>query len=353
MKQPGLKRYYVNGTYYVYHRATNTPLPAHLPEDHPDFLDALFEARNGIKRDAPKSIVIKNSVEDVARRYMDSHEFRALSESYQGVRRTDIARLLREKDGAIARLDYRTIQGKHIKAMMRAMAPNPANERLKTWRALGKFAAVELELIEDDPSLSAKKVKAPKSDGHTPWTNPQVKQFRDHWPIGTKHRLAFELCFWLGCRISDAVALGPGDISEDGWLEFTQQKTGGDVAVPVYRDLPRFADEADLQHFKNALRAMNEPCETFLQTAYGAMRSAKAAPGWFSEAVQEAGLPKGLTSHGLRKSRMIKHAENGATVHQISAWSGHESLKEVERYTRGADRKRILSVSVLDTGDFY
>jgi hypothetical protein len=35
-------------------------------------------------------------------------------------------------------------------------------------------------------------------------------------------------------------------------------------------------------------------------------------------------------------------AENGATVHQIAAWTGHKSLSEVESYSRSADRRRIL-----------
>jgi len=67
-----------------------------------------------------------------------------------------------------------------------------------------------------------------------------------------------------------------------------------------------------------------------------------------------AGVPEGKTSHGLRKSRMILHAERGANIHQIAAWSGHETLKEIERYTRAAEKRRLLSPepSVLETGLF-
>jgi hypothetical protein len=42
-------------------------------------------------------------------------------------------------------------------------------------------------------------------------------------------------------------------------------------------------------------------------------------------------------------------------VHQISSWSGHKTLKEVERYTRAADQKRLaesamnISVAKLET----
>ncbi|WOI56723.1 hypothetical protein [Palleronia sp. LCG004] len=51
---------------------------------------------------------------------------------------------------------------------------------------------------------------------------------------------------------------------------------------------------------------------------------------------------------------MILHAERGANIHQIAAWSGHETLKEIERYTKRAERRRLLSPepSVLETGRF-
>jgi hypothetical protein len=34
-------------------------------------------------------------------------------------------------------------------------------------------------------------------------------------------------------------------------------------------------------------------------------------------------------------------AEAGATEKQIAAWSGHETLREIERYTQAADQKRL------------
>ena len=49
---------------------------------------------------------------------------------------------------------------------------------------------------------------------------------------------------------------------------------------------------------------------------------------------------------------MILHAENGASSKQIAAWSGHETLKGIERYVRSADRRRLLTPSVLETGKF-
>ena len=55
----------------------------------------------------------------------------------------------------------------------------------------------------------------------------------------------------------------------------------------------------------------------------------------------EAGLPAGLSSHGLRKAMCRRLAEAGCTPHQIMAVSGHKTLSEVTRYTVAANRARL------------
>ncbi|WP_300009512.1 hypothetical protein [uncultured Roseobacter sp.] len=42
-------------------------------------------------------------------------------------------------------------------------------------------------------------------------------------------------------------------------------------------------------------------------------------------------------------------AERDATPHQIGAWGGHESLKEMDAYTKSASKKHILSANEPDT----
>jgi len=50
--------------------------------------------------------------------------------------------------------------------------------------------------------------------------------------------------------------------------------------------------------------------------------------------------------HGLRKALCICWAKNDATTQQIAAMAGHMSLSEVERYTRAADRERMVKLLV-------
>jgi integrase len=61
---------------------------------------------------------------------------------------------------------------------------------------------------------------------------------------------------------------------------------------------------------------------------------------WFRERCDEADLPH-CTSHGLRKAAATVAAENGATAHELMSICGWLTLKEAERYTRAAERKRL------------
>jgi len=39
-------------------------------------------------------------------------------------------------------------------------------------------------------------------------------------------------------------------------------------------------------------------------------------------------------------------AQEGATAHEIAAVTGHQSLEEIERYTRVAERKRLADQAI-------
>jgi integrase/recombinase XerD len=58
------------------------------------------------------------------------------------------------------------------------------------------------------------------------------------------------------------------------------------------------------------------------------------------DAIVKAGLAGKCNSHGLRKAMLRRLAEAGATEKQIAAWSGHKTLREIER-AQAADQKRL------------
>ena len=79
---------------------------------------------------------------------------------------------------------------------------------------------------------------------------------------------------------------------------------------------------------------------TFLVTDYGKPWSNAGFGNKFRDWCDTAGLHH-CSAHGLRKAAAAKLAELGCTVHEIMAITGHESLKEVERYTKAAEQKRL------------
>ena len=109
-------------------------------------------------------------------------------------------------------------------------------------------------------------------------------------------------------------------------------KTDVPVVIPVLPELQKAID---------AMPASDHL--TYLTTERGKAFSAAGFGNRFREMCDEAGIPAGYAAHGLRKAAATRHADNGATAHELMAWFGWNALKEAERYTRAADRKRLAA----------
>ncbi len=330
-----------SGAEFVYYRAKGRELVRlpDLPFDHPDFLRAYADARKNAPPKKRKSQAPTGSIAAAIEAYLASDRFLALRASTRDQRRRIFDRIRAD----VGRAMIRDLAPRHIRADLANLSAHAANNRLKCWRALCSWA-VEAGLIAENPAASVTRHKTASTQGHLPWTQDDIDAFRDHWPIGSRQRLAFELLHWTAARMSDAVRLGPGMIDRNGWLVYHQTKTGGEVAIPFRRALPEWAAhmQSDLEQLHAALDACPSGAMTFMVTEAGAARSIKAASAWFAAAARAAGLD-GKSAHGLRKTRAQLLAEAGASAHQIAAWTGHESLAEVQHYARNADRRRILS----------
>lgn len=305
-----------------------------LPMDHPDFLAAYAAAMAG---HTPRKGAPLGTIAAAIDLYMAGRERNAYRAGYRAIVDRHLSQI-RETRGAAM---IRHLRPEHIRTDIRQLDPHPGNQRLKVWRLVCAFA-VDSGLIPANPAAQVERLKAPKSDGHLPWSRDQITAFRAHWPLGTPQRAAMELIFWTGARISDAVRLGPGMVDRDGVLVFRQSKTGDNAYVPWTSALPVWAAgmASDRDTVHAALAAMPSRHMTWVVTVHGKARSVKSIGNWISEAAHAAGIDR--SAHGLRKARAVALAEAGATAHQIGAWTGHHTLKEVEHYTRKADRKRAV-----------
>lgn len=225
------------------------------------------------------------------------------------------------------------IQTVHIRTLIDGVADRPgvANELLKTIRTIARFA-VERGFRADDPTHGLKTLRA-KTDGFATWSEADIVKFEAHFGLETRQRLAMALLLYTGQRRGDVVRMGRKHVRE-GVLTIVQSKTSTEVAIPMHPDLAA------------AIATGPVGLSHFLVTEFGKPFTANGFGNWFRDAVDAAGLPKGLSAHGLRKAACRRLAEAGCSSHEIMSISGHKSLQEVERYTRAANRERMAQTAM-------
>lgn len=331
-----LQTIFKSGKTYHYLRAPGAKrhrLPD-LPIDSPEFLAAYAAALTVAQ---VKSRAKTGTIALMIEGFLGSRDYLDQSESYRRTIRRHAEAIKDQAEDAMAA----HLTAEDIADDLEPLSPNAAADRLKAWRAICRYGK-QKRFFGADPSLAARRKPIPKTLGYPAWSDTEIEAFRKRWPIGSVQRLCFELIYWSGARISDAVKIGPGMIGRDGVLQFTQQKTGEPTFIPWTCTLPTYAARmiVDRKLMHTAIDARAQKHMTFLATQHGRSRSSKALGHVISDAASEAGITK--SAHGLRKSRAKALAEAGATPHQIMAWTGHITLEEVEHYTREANRRAAV-----------
>lgn len=178
-----------------------------------------------------------------------------------------------------------------------------------------------------------------------------MAQFENRWSLGTAARTCYGLALWLGNRRGDVAGLRWDQrvtrrVFIDGverhfdGFDIVQAKnkgrTGGKrLFVPITPMLSEILDAADRRG------------ETVLVNGYGEPFSAKSLTGMMAHWCKLAGLPKGLTLHGLRKSLGVYLAEAEASTRQLMDVLGHDDIDHAELYSREASQVR-LAVQGMD-----
>lgn len=269
------------------------------------------------------------SVSALVASYYRTSDFTGLSDSTKATYRGIIERFRSNHgDKRVAHM-----QRQHVQKIIgeKAATPAAANNLLRMIHLLMRHA-VDLGWRGDDPTQGVRKVRH-KTDGFKTWEEHHIETFVAYHKPGSRAHLALSLLLYTGQRRSDAVRMGRQHV-RNGVLSVVQQKTGQDVHVPLHPDLRAVLDSLPLDNL------------TFLVTAQGKPFSPAGFTNWFRAMVKEAGLPEGLSPHGLRKSTCRRLAEAGCTPHEIMAISGHRSLAEVTRYTIEAGRKGLAQRAV-------
>jgi integrase len=309
---------------YHYFRRTGFPrvrLPGLLFS--PEFMAAYQEAMASAPAPIGASRSKPGSVAATVAAYFASPAFAQLAAGTQANRRGALQRF-RDQHGG---LPIMLMPQRFITTMIGTLKPHAAVAYLKTLRALCQFA-LAAELIKVDPTQG---IRLPKAKGgrRRGWSPAEIEAYEAKHPIGTKARLALALGVYTLQRRGDVIRMGPRNI-EGGMISLQQQKTGAALTLPVRPELRAILDATPLTGLS-----------TFLVTKSGRRFTGANFSAQFRVWCDAAGLPETVTYHGLRATGCTLLADAGATAHEIAAWSGHMTLAEVQRYTKGADQKRL------------
>jgi integrase len=307
-----------------------------LPGDpgSPEFMRAYEQALAAPRLEIGADKVEPGTVADLIVRYRKSADFLTLSPNTQRAYGGPLEWLKVEHgDKRVSKL-----KREHVKDMLakKAKTPTAANALRKMLRLLMPLA-IDAGMRSDDPTIGVKRVRV-ISEGHPPWTEQDIKTFRSVHPSGDRARLAMELALGTMQRRGDLLRMGRQHV-RDGILTIRQEKTKTVVELPILNEL---RVQLDLLPQDQMTFLLNERGRPFLPASFSE---------WFRTMCDQAGLPH-LTVHGLRKSGAQRLAEHGATDHEIAAWGGWRSLSEVQRYTRGSNRRKLAQAAVhkLTTG---
>lgn len=299
-----------------------------------DFMTEYQEAVSLAKTDQPRqaSEAKRGAFRYLCIRYFASVQYKALDISTRNWQRRALDAICKDH----AAKPVAMMQPRHVRKIRDELITTPAaaNQRIKALRALFGWAN-EADETTVNPTIGVKRLRY-ASSGHHSWTPDEIVQYHERHPIGTQARLAMDILRFTTGRREDAPRLGRQHV-RDGRIRFRQAKNEHrnpiDIDIPLH---PALRESIDATPIGNM---------TFLITEYGRPFTTNGFGNKFKDWCRQADLPH-CSAHGLRKATATELAERDATPHQIMAITGHTSLKEVERYTKAAQRRKMANAGM-------
>ena len=238
------------------------------------------------------------------------------------------------------------LKDKHIRKLRDELVRAASKKRLKALKALFSWA-VDAEEASHNPTIGVRPIKYPEI-GIPTWSEEEITQYEKHHEIGTSARLAMALMLYTACRLEDAIRFGPQHF-RNGRVQFAQAKNEHrrdpvSIDIKIHRDLRAIIDATPLPHL---VQANGQPASfgRFLVVRNARPFTPRLFGKRFKDWCRQANLPH-CSSHGLRKAAARRLAEVGCTTHEIMSYTGHKSLKEVERYTKEARKAKLADAAM-------
>ena len=155
-----------------------------------------------------------------------------------------------------------------------------------------------------------------------------------------KHRILLKLCYGMGLRVSELVALKLTDIDSASMLVRIEPAKGKKDRVVV---LPQSVLEELRTYYLEY-----KPQKYLFEGLGGGPYSVRSAQSVFKTAMKKVGFKKEIGIHGLRHSYATHLLEMGTNIRLIQELMGHSDIKTTEIYTRVTDVSKSKIKSPLD-----
>lgn len=155
-----------------------------------------------------------------------------------------------------------------------------------------------------------------------------------------KHRLMLKVCYGMGLRVSEVVALKLTDIDSAEMLVRIEQGKGKKDRIAV---LPESLLPELREYYLNF-----RPKVYLFEGQHGGSYSTRSAQAVFKKAMEKAGIKKKIGIHGLRHSFATHLLETGTDIRFIQELLGHNSIKTTQIYTHVTDVSKSDIKSPLD-----
>jgi integrase len=213
-----------------------------------------------------------------------------------------------------------------------------ANRVVTVLSILLSYAVDPLGWRDDNPALRPRRLRT-DGDGYRPWTPAEFVQFWERSDAGWRFNALLALL--TGQRGQDQIAMHWADY--DGVnMHVVQEKGRGAVKlwIPCHPALKSALDER-----RAALKDQMPAPLTILARTDGTPWKLNQFQKAAGKAIRGAGL-KEVVWHGLRGAAASWSAEGGASEKALQALLGHTTSQMAQKYSRGADQRRLAGQAV-------
>lgn len=323
---PHVEETTAKGKLYRYYRRGGQRWGRIQGEPGSEEFNATYKAGEARYEGRRKDTFAPGSFGELTYRYKKSSEYR---DRLGDRTRAEYARHLDAMAEKWRDLPISLLRRKHVMAYRDKFIDRPSvgNSRIKVLSVLLSWA-VDREILA---SNVAKGVRKLKEGEYAPWSDADIKAFRESKPAAPV-LWAFNLALYTGQRRGDILSMTWKQYDGDA-VNVVQEKTGAKVWIPAHPEL------------KAAIEQIPRESVVMLTSANGRAWRGDAFSREFRKATAKAGL-ENRVFHGLRKTAAVKLAEAGCTEREIRSITGHRTSAMVQHYTKGADQRRLASAAI-------